>query len=217
MREDGRRRLEQERLVGRAAAFGDEEELVGVLALGIDLDLRRHVRLGVPLLEHGDRRELRIAQIALEVGVARTLGQRALVGAVGEDVAALLAHDDGGAGVLTHRQHAAGGDVGVLQEVIGDELVVAGRLRVVEDAAQLLQMRRAQQVVDVGKGRLRQRPHRLVAHHHHLAAHDGLDPHALERDLAIRRLVGAERKQRRMAVGGQRGCHGGVHGGTTYT
>ena len=68
VRQDRRRRLEQKRLVGRAAAFGDEQELVGVLALGVDLDLRRHVRLGVLLLEHGERRELRIAQIALEVG-----------------------------------------------------------------------------------------------------------------------------------------------------
>jgi hypothetical protein len=34
---------------------------------------------------------------------------------------ALLAHDDRGAGVLAHRQHAAGGDVGVLQQIEGDE------------------------------------------------------------------------------------------------
>ena len=33
VRQDRRRRLEQERLVGRAAALGDEQELVGVLAL----------------------------------------------------------------------------------------------------------------------------------------------------------------------------------------
>ena len=43
VREDRGRRLKQERLVGRAAALGDEQEFVGVLALGIDLDLRRHV------------------------------------------------------------------------------------------------------------------------------------------------------------------------------
>ena len=77
--EDRRRRLEQERLVGRAAALGDEQELVGVLALGVDLDLRRHVVAGVLLLEHRDRRELRIAQVALQVGVARALGERRLV------------------------------------------------------------------------------------------------------------------------------------------
>ena len=30
-------------LLARAAALGDEQELVGVLALGVDLDLRRQV------------------------------------------------------------------------------------------------------------------------------------------------------------------------------
>ena len=42
--------------------------------------------------------------------------------------------DDRGAGVLAHRQHAAGRDVGVLQQVEGDEAVVGRRLGVVEDA-----------------------------------------------------------------------------------
>ena len=45
-------------------------------ALGVDLDLRRHVRARVLLLEHGDGRELGIAQIALEVGVARAFRER---------------------------------------------------------------------------------------------------------------------------------------------
>ena len=60
---------------------------------------------------------------------------RAFVVAVGPDEPALLAHDDRGAGVLAHRQHAAGRDIGVLQKIIGDELVVRGRLGVVEDVA----------------------------------------------------------------------------------
>ena len=135
--QDRRRRLEQKRLVGRAAALGDEQELVGRVgvarALGVDLDLRRHVRARVLLLEHGERRELRIAQIALEIRVARALGERRLVVAVGPDQPALLAHDDRGAGVLAHRQHAAGGDIGVLEEIVGDELVVIRGLRVLDD------------------------------------------------------------------------------------
>jgi len=44
MRQESTASPEQERLVGRAAALGDEQELVAVfvvfLALGIDLDLR---------------------------------------------------------------------------------------------------------------------------------------------------------------------------------
>ena len=149
VRQNRRRRLEQERLVGRAATLGDEQQLVGVLALRVDLHLRRHVRLGVLLLEHGNRRELRIAQIALQIRIARAFRERGLVIADGEHHAALLAHDDGRAGVLAHRQHAAGGDVGVLEEVVSDELVVIARLRIVEDLAQLLEMRRTQQMVDV--------------------------------------------------------------------
>jgi hypothetical protein len=48
-------------------------------------------------------------------------------------VLAALAHDDRGAGVLAHREHAARGDVGVLEQVEGDEFVVVARLVVIED------------------------------------------------------------------------------------
>ena len=155
--EDCRRRLEQERLVGGAAALGDEQKLVGVLPFRVDLDLGRHVVAGVLLLEHGERRELGIAQVPLEIGVAGALGERRLVLAVGPDQPALLAHDDRGAGVLAHGQHAAGGDVGVLEEIEGDELVVVGGLGVVEDGAELLEMARPQQVVDVDERGFRKR------------------------------------------------------------
>ena len=208
VRQDRGRRLEQERLVGRAAALGDEQELVGVLAFGVDLDLRRHVVLGVLLLEHGERRELRIAQVLFQIRVARALAKRALVGAVGEHQAALLAHDDGGAGVLAHRQHAAGRDVGVLEEIIGDELVVGRGLRVVEDGAQLLEVRRAQQMIDVGEGGLGERAQRLVADHQHVFAHDLLDADAADVELAVGRLVGPEREQGRVVVRGDGGGWG---------
>ena len=109
--------------------------------------------------------------------------------------------DDGGAGVLAHGQHAAGGDVGVLQQVIGDELVVRGRLRVVEDGAELFQMRRPQQVVDVGEGGFRERPQALALDHQHVAAHDffGADPADIE--LAVLCLIRPEREQGRVGVG----------------
>ena len=58
-----------------------------------------------------------------------------------------------------HRQYAAGSDVGVLQEVEGDELVVVAGLLVVEDRVELLQMPGPQVVIDVAEGGLRQRPH----------------------------------------------------------
>ena len=196
-----RRRLEQKALVGGAAALGHEHELVGVIALGIDLALRRHVVGGVLLLVHRQRRHLRIAQVAAQIGVARAFRERGLVVAVGDDAKALLAHDDRGAGVLAHRQHAAGGDVGVLQEIEGDELVVVAGLLVVEDRAQLLQMAGPQIMIDVAERGLRQRPQRLARHHQHVLAQHLLDPHALGRDLLVGRGVRPERKQRRVLVG----------------
>ena len=71
-----------------------------------------------------------------------------------------LAHHDRGAGVLAHREHAAGRDVGVLQQVEGDEAVVGRRLGIVEDPAQLLQVGGPQPVGDVaerGAGEQRER------------------------------------------------------------
>ena len=131
--------------------------MIRIAALGIKLDLRRHVRAGVLLLEHGDRRQLRIAQIAPEIRIARPLGQRRLVVAVGPDQPALLAHDDRGAGILTHRQHATGGDIGVLEEVVGDEFVVIGGLGVFDDVLEAGEVSWAQQVIDVGERGLGER------------------------------------------------------------
>ena len=62
---------------------------------------------------------------------------RGFVAAFRPDEPALLGDDDRGAGVLAHRQHAAGGDVGVLQQIVGDELVVGGRFRIVENLGEL--------------------------------------------------------------------------------
>ena len=191
LRQHRRRRLKQKTLVGAAAALGHEHELVGVIAFGIDLALRRHVVGGVLFLIHRQRRDLRVAQIAPQIRIARAFRQRGLVLAVGDDVAALLAHDDRGAGVLAHRQHAAGGDIGVLQKIEGDELVVVARFLVVEDRAQLLQMSRPQIVIDLAEGRLRQRPQRLARDHQHVLAQDLLDPDALGRDLLVGRGVRA--------------------------
>ena len=65
------------------------------------------------------------------------------------DVLPLLAHDDGGAGVLAHRQDTTGGDVGVLEQIKGDEPIIGAGLGVIENAGELLEVRGAQQVGDV--------------------------------------------------------------------
>jgi hypothetical protein len=66
-------------------------------------------------------------------------------------------------------------------------------------------------VIDVDIGSFRQRPDRLARDHHHLAAAELLDPHALGGELAVGRLVLAEREQGGVLVGGD-GDDGGVHG-----
>ncbi len=161
--------LVEEGLVGRAAALGQEEELVLVAGIGVDLDLRREVGPRVLLLVHRERRHLRVAQVGVGVGPVDALGERGLVVAVGEHVVAPMADHDGGAGVLAPGQDHAGGDVGVLQQLERDEAVVVRRLGVVEDRRQLFQVRRAQQVGDV--------VHRLgrqVGHHLPVDLQEGL-------------------------------------------
>ena len=215
--QDRRRCLIQERLVGRTSPLGDEQELIGLLmaarAVGIDFDLRRHVRFGVGLLEHGQRRQLRVAQVALDVGVARPSREGCLVVAVGEDVLALLAHDDGGAGVLAHRQHAARRDIGVLEEVVGHELVVGRGFLVVQDRAELREMARSQQVVDVGKGRLGELAQSALLNDQHFFSQRLAHRDAGRRDFAVRRLVLPQRKERCVFVGRGGGwLDGDVHG-----
>ena len=74
-------------------------------------------------------------------------------------------------------------------------------------------MRGAQQMIDVGERGLRQRAERLARHHQHLLAHDASRRARRRRDLAVGRRVLAERKQRRVLIGGRRvGGEGGVHG-----
>ncbi len=162
--QDGLRLLVQEGLVGAAAALRHEQELVGAAVGGVQLDLGRQVGAGVLLLPHGERSHLRVAQVQLGVGVVDAVGQVLLVLAGREHVLAALAHDDRRAGVLAHGQHAGRRDVRVLQQVERDELVVARRLRVVDDPAELGEVGRAQVVLDVVDGLLGQLAQRLRLH-----------------------------------------------------
>ena len=116
---------------------------------GVDLDLGGQVGAGVPLLPHGQRRQLRVAQVQLGVGVVDAAAEMLLILPVGEDLLAALAHHDGGPGVLAHGQHPAGRDARVLQQVRGHETVVAAGLRIIQDGPQLAQVRGPQQVGDV--------------------------------------------------------------------
>ena len=143
-------------LVGRAAAFGHEQELVGVAAGGVEVDLRRQIVAGVDLFVHVQRRDLAVAQVHLAIGPRDALGQRRFVAAAGPHPLALFAHDDGGARILAHGKHHTGGDIGVHQQVKGDETIVFRSFRVIDDGPQLFQMGRAQQVRYLAEGLGRQ-------------------------------------------------------------
>ena len=56
-------------------------------------------------------------------------------------------------GILTHRQYAAGCDIGVLEKVESDETIVLGGFGIVQDRCQLLEMSGPEQMVDIAEGR----------------------------------------------------------------
>jgi len=117
-----------------------------------------------------------------------------LVVAAGQHRLAALADDDRGARVLAHRKHAARRDARVAQQVGGHEPVVRRGLRVVDDGAQLREVRRAQHVLDVVHGFAHERGDRGGVDVQEGATR-GLD-HLARRQVetAVLRVVGAEGK-----------------------
>ena len=133
--------LVEEGLVGRTAALGNEEEFIlhaGVAA--VNVDLRWEVRTGILLLGHRERHDLRIAQVAVFVGLVHAFGNVFRIVGARIDVLALVADADGRAGVLARGEFALGRNDLVEQHGVSHELVVVGGLGIVEDVAQLLQV-----------------------------------------------------------------------------
>ena len=207
--------LEQEGLVGRPAALGNEHqvEFVGMMVTrrGQNIELHRQIVASVHFLEHGKRRHLRIAQIGLGIGAVHAVAQRLFLVAFHPDALALLAEHDGGARILAHRQHAAGGDVGVLQQIQRHEPVIGRCLGVIQDFPQLRQMCRAQQVGHVVERPQRQFAQRvrLNAQHGLAVQHRGFDARDVE--LLPNGLVRPHREHRRVEKIGRtlgRSVHG---------
>ena len=153
--------LKEEGLVGRTAALGHKQELVRVALRGSEFDLGWQVVLSVLLFEHRERRELAIAKVRREVGIADALGNHVLVVEASKDVLTLFALHDCGSGVLAHRQNTAGRDVRVLKELLGNEVIVWRRVGIVEDPSKHLKMRSAQIMGNVVHCRRGQRAKRL--------------------------------------------------------
>jgi len=99
--------------------------------------------------------------------VAETAGVRA----VGRDAVTALGGDDGRSRVLTHGQHPAGGDVGVLQQVQGHVPVVGRGFRIIDDPAQLGQVGGAQEMGQIAERGVRERlDRRLIDLQHGIVA-----------------------------------------------
>ena len=103
-------------LVGRTATLGHAQEVILHAMCGLQIDLRGQVALGVHLVEHVQRGVLRVAQVALGVGVEHTAAECLLILKSCPDLLAFLAVDDSCAGVLAERQLAFGGNLGVTKE-----------------------------------------------------------------------------------------------------
>ena len=143
--------LVKKRLVGRTAALGDEQELVFHAGLAaVDVDLGGKVRTRVFLFGHRLRNDLRITQVTALIGLVNAFGDT--LGIVGPrvNVLALMADADSRAGILAGRQFAFGRNDLVQQHRVGHELVVVGGFGVLEDVAQLFEVRGAQVKRHVG-------------------------------------------------------------------
>ena len=166
-------------LVGRAAALGQEEELVLVARGGVDVDLRRQVGLGVDLVVHVQRRVLGIAQVLLGVGGVDAGREHLGVVTAGPHVLSLLGDHAGGAGVLADRQHVVGGHLGVAQHGIGHFLVVARGFGVGKNLGDLLVVGRTQAEGDLAHGLVGQHLQPFRIDLEHLLTVEGLGGHVL--------------------------------------
>ena len=153
----------------------------------VDVDLRRQVRAGVGLVVHRQRHGLRVAQVLLRVGLEDAAGEVLGVAAARPHALALLADDRRGAGVLAHRQHEAGGDLGVAQQRERDAAVVRRGLGVVEDRGDLRQVRGPVEEGDVAEGLASDERQRLGRDLEDLLALERRDRDEVGRDLAVRR------------------------------
>ncbi len=144
--------LEEVGLVGRAAAFGDEEEVVFVASNGVEVSLCGEVVARVLFFEHVFCNNLRVAEVSLSVGFVDAFPEVFFVFATRPDVFAFFADDDSSARVLACWELTVGSYDLVEQHGVGYEFVVVAGFRVVKDVAQFLQVGRTEIERDVGEG-----------------------------------------------------------------
>jgi hypothetical protein len=169
--------------------------VIFVAVIGVELDLRGQVGLGVDLAIHVQRRQLRVTQVAGQVRVIHAASDRLLVVPVRQHVLSALAHDDRRTGVLTHRQDAARSDVGVLEQIERHEAIVRRCLGIVQDATQLREVPGPQEMRDVAHGLCGEPAQRLGRHLQKVLAEGAFHLHVVAREQPVGRGVLSERKQ----------------------
>lgn len=132
--------LVEERLVGRSAALGDEQKTILAAGRGVKVDLCGQIVAAVLLVGHRERHDLRVAQVAVTVGLVHSAGDVFCIVRPGVDVFAFLADADGRTGVLAGGKFALGGHDLVDEHGVGHESVVVRCLGVLENVGQFLQV-----------------------------------------------------------------------------
>ena len=127
----------------------------------MEVDLRWQIGAGVDLFEKIEGGDLGVAEIFLGVGFVDALGEKLRVVRIRPNLLAFLGEDRARAGILAHRENSARGDLGVLQQRVGDVAVVIGRLRVLENSGDLLEVLGAEKKIRVVKGFTREVGERL--------------------------------------------------------
>ena len=191
--EDGLCLLIEIGLVGRAATLGHEEEVILHTLGGVNLDLGGKIAAGVHLIVHREGGVLRIAEIILGISLVDTLGNLLLVVATRPDLLTLVAGADRRARILTEREHALGGYVGIAEHRESHVFVVFGCFRVVKDLCHQLIVFAAKHERAVMGGDVCEDCQSLRINHEHLVAVPVLYFHIVGRDVLI---LGGIRSQR---------------------
>ena len=155
--EQGLGLLVEEGLVCRAAALGDEEELVLHAGLAaVDVDLCREVGARVLLVDHRERYYLRVAQVAVLVCLIYAAGDAGGIVGTRIYILALVGYADGRTRILTRGQLAFGRYRLVEKHGVCDELVVVRGFGILEYRCELSKVCRTQVERYVGIGLLRE-------------------------------------------------------------
>ena len=182
------------RLVGRAAALDNAEELVLHALRCLDVNLCGQVAACVHLLVHREGSVLRVAQVLFGVCLVHSFRQSFFVAEARPHLLSLLAVDDCRAGILAERQLSLASHLGVAQECQCHILVVVARFGVSQYFSHLLVVSAAQQKVDIPEGRVGKHRQRFRTYFEDRFALEFANRHAVFGQEIVLRVVFARLK-----------------------